>query len=153
MPLFCRFCTSIAGVARVQQGVTGTSLNTLDAVTCMAPLGNFFITGSRDGGVRWWRNHGRLECHAFIHDYRACKSAAVAEQDPETLAHLQPISLIDQTHALHMMFSLQGEAPLRRGGASIQSTGYFLISYRHYHRHYVLYATIIFTYSIMLPLI
>jgi hypothetical protein len=91
---------------------------------------------------RWWRHHGRLETHSFIHDYRACKSAAVVEQDPEAFEHLQPIALIDQSHALHMMFSLRGEAPQRqadRSGSIIQSAGKFLIfrsqCYRHHHLH------------------
>ena len=41
-----RFCTSVASVVRAQPQLS------VDAVTCMATIGNFFITGSRDGGVR-----------------------------------------------------------------------------------------------------
>ena len=123
----------------------------LDAITCMVQLNNFFITGSRDGGVRcirphsppitscipplspypsaghrkpastsvltspgrWWRSHGRLECHAFMHDYRACCSASSVQQDMDALANLPPIPLIDQTHRLHGLFLEQALGPSR----------------------------------------
>jgi hypothetical protein len=60
-------------------------------------------------GCRWWRSHGRLECHAFMHDYRGCCSTSSADQDIDTLSKLPPIPLIDQTHQLHGLFLLRGE--------------------------------------------